>query len=68
MEAVRTGNILLFPLSLYDYFNASLQFWLNHYVKILNDWLKPATDLYVNAVHTDVLCDLQGIRIIQSDT
>jgi len=68
MEAVRTGNILLFPLSLYDCFNASLQFWLNRYVKILNDWLKPATDLYVNAVHPDVLCDLQGIRIIQSDT
>jgi len=25
-------------LSLYDRFNAILQFWLNRYVKILNDW------------------------------
>jgi hypothetical protein len=68
MEAVRTGNISLFLLPLYDYFNASLQFWLNRYVKILNDWLKPAADLYVNAVHPDVLFDSQGIRIIQSNT
>jgi hypothetical protein len=68
MEAVRTGNISLFPLSLYDYFNGSLQFWLNRYVKILNDWLKPAADLYVNAVHPYVLFDSQGIRIIQSNS
>jgi hypothetical protein len=46
MEAVRTGNISLFLLSLYDYFDASLQFWLNRYVKILSDWLKSAADLY----------------------
>jgi len=31
---------------LYDCLNAILQFWLNHYVKILNDWLKLAADLY----------------------